>query len=110
MGNKVKMTDRLYVYRGALNFIQERLDRFGIYYMGLCNAMHSYSIRRCLPDPYFCMKDYPEINRFKPNNVDDNDYWFPEDGTGTQMRVNILNTAIFEIETKLKKNKKKWKP
>ena len=56
----------------------------------------SYGISPIISDP---TKEFPELKKYKPNNIDK--VWFPSNKEGTEQRIKILQTIIKNYEKHL---------
>jgi hypothetical protein len=102
---KLTKSERLKIYRMALNYILDYLKQHEDYPGGFCAAI-------CIPTSHDEIyhspfgdgieKYYPELYVYHPKTKKYQPYWWDTDIKGTIKRIKILTTIISEMEKRKK--------
>jgi len=93
---KLTKKRRLEIYKDALSFIQEDIEKNGYYHQGFCWAIYQV-IEKDELWPYSDMRKYRELYSHKPPKYVDHHWWLLDD-EGDKIRIAVLMSVIEKME------------
>ncbi len=112
-GDIFSNTDKLLIYKGALNLLF-RFDDFSICSIIIMRMRDmfniptstevdiNYFLEKHKLSPIHYPNKYAELFKYKPDNIDHYGYWFPLTHRGNVKRILIVKNIIADLELNIK--------